>query len=246
MKYQEQYDAQRQIWYRPGTNDTWIYDEIEKDYRLGREQFNSNEIAMDIGSHAGYFTKKLVEMGIGHVYLFEPQPDNLVLCSKNLENYKDKIEISEKAVWNKSNETLFINELGVNSGGNSVLSTGPIAVKSISFDEIIEKATNNFKNRIKILKIDTEGSEWPILFTSKYLGFIDIIVGEVHEFGKNGRIVPDSLKSLGLSNFTIEEFKRFIVLKGFSFAVTQNTGFYYIPFKAKNRRQGVNDHRRGR
>jgi len=40
----------------------------------------------------------------------------------------------------------------------------------------------NKGNRVRLLKIDCEGSEFPILYTSKMLEYVDEIVGELHFF----------------------------------------------------------------
>jgi hypothetical protein len=47
----------------------------------------------------------------------------------------------------------------------------------------VDRATNNGEHRVRLLKLDCEGAEWPILLTSQRLGLIDEICGEFHEIG---------------------------------------------------------------
>jgi hypothetical protein len=49
-------------------------------------------------------------------------------------------------------------------------------VNSIPFDHILAKFEH-----VKLLKLDCEGSEFPILLTSKLLSKVDRIIGEYHE-----------------------------------------------------------------
>jgi hypothetical protein len=66
------------------------------------------------------------------------------------------------------------------------------AVPAISLDQILRQFA-----RVKLLKLDCEGSEFPILFTSRELHRVEEIVGEVHEIGQEsmallhpGALVP--------------------------------------------------------
>jgi hypothetical protein len=58
---------------------------------------------------------------------------------------------------------------------NTFGNEGPI-VKAVSLDEIVDAARS-----IRFLKIDCEGSEWPILYTCTKLDQIQEIAGEYHE-----------------------------------------------------------------
>ena len=69
-------------------------------------------------------------------------------------------------------------------------------VPAVGLDEILSKF-----ERVTLLKLDCEGSEFPILLTSRELARVDEIVGEVHEIGPElmPRLIPaarvGSLKS---------------------------------------------------
>src|SRR5260370_13960292 len=89
-------------------------------------------------------------------------------------------------------------------------------VPVILFDELILQATKQGQKRIRLLKIDCEGSEWPILFTSKTLHLIDEIYGEFHEIGGEHDILqPEKLSLQGFERFTIHELLHFLDQKNF-------------------------------
>ena len=69
-----------------------------------------------------------------------------------------------------------------NSGGGTIIweTDGPF-VETIPFDSVIEAVSRGGARRIDLVKIDCEGSEFPILLTSSKLRHIDRIVGEYHE-----------------------------------------------------------------
>src|SRR5205085_1196267 len=71
----------------------------------------------------------------------------------------------------------------VNTGGGSVVWGLGEPVAKIAFDDLVDLATNRGERRIRLLKLDCEGAEWPILLTSRRLHLIDEIVVEFHELG---------------------------------------------------------------
>jgi hypothetical protein len=71
----------------------------------------------------------------------------------------------------------------VNTGNGSVVWGSGEPVAKIAFDEIVDRVTNHGERRVRLLKLDCEGAEWPILLTSQRLGLIDEICGEFHEIG---------------------------------------------------------------
>jgi hypothetical protein len=71
----------------------------------------------------------------------------------------------------------------LNTGNGSVIWGSGEPVAKIAFDEIVDRVTNRGEHRVRLLKLDCEGAEWPILLTSQRLGLIDEICGEFHEIG---------------------------------------------------------------
>jgi FkbM family methyltransferase len=73
------------------------------------------DVVLDLGANIGYWTCLLAELvgDKGHVYAFEPEPNNFQLLKKNVEinNYKN-VTLEQKAVSNKTGKTrLFISNV---------------------------------------------------------------------------------------------------------------------------------------
>jgi hypothetical protein len=71
----------------------------------------------------------------------------------------------------------------VNTGNGSVVWGSGEPVAKLAFDEIVDRATNGGECRVRLLKLDCEGAEWPILLSSQRLELISEICGEFHEIG---------------------------------------------------------------
>ena len=235
-----QYDKKLDAYFRYGSLDRCIFDQIKKvdEYMLKEESFTSFDIALDIGGHIGFFARTILNLGAGYVHLYEISPQNIELCKINLQKYSKQVSINHLAVWNKTGQTLYFDEFpnwgnDVNTGGCDVFSGGKIAVQTISLDQIITEITNNGKKRIKILKIDAEGSEWPILLQSQMLDQVDMIVGELHEYGgQYDNLSPHSIGLPGYSKFTRLEFEDLMILHKFKLKMDRHLRWGHIPFKA--------------
>lgn len=72
---------------------------------------------------------------------------------------------------------------GINTGDNYIaFQKTDYPVNSIGLDKEIENILNIecSERRIKLIKLDCEFAEYPILFTSKKLSMVDYICGEYH------------------------------------------------------------------
>jgi hypothetical protein len=110
----------------------------------------------------------------------------------------------------------------LNTGDGSVVWGLGEPVAKIAFDDVVDLATNRGERRVRLLKLDCEGAEWPIVLTSRRLHLIDEIVGEFHELGgpflEIGENRPSNahvFHSDRVAGFTIEELVRFLRDAGF-------------------------------
>src|SRR5262249_28055223 len=83
-----------------------------------------------------------------------------------------------------------------------------------TFEDAIDRATDNGVRRVSLMKIDCEGAEFPILLTSNRLGCIDRIVGEYHELRAE---LPRHVRLAGCEQFAVESLVA--RLEAFGFAV---------------------------
>ncbi len=159
-------------------NDIWL-----SNVYCEEQEIQGGDVVIDIGAHVGVFSLFAAYRG-ARVYSFEPYPPNYSLLLDNLlvNAVHNRVSPFNVAVWHQRGEAL----LGVdeaNMGAHSLLKvTGQrLAVKAVTLDEIF--AGHSIEN-CRLLKIDAEGAEYPILYTSppELLARIEMISCEYHQF----------------------------------------------------------------
>ena len=179
--------------FRPGTNDRHVWDSVvARNEYFVPERFVTDDVVIDVGLHIGSFSSLVLARGAGKVYAYEADSENYRIACRHLQRFGSRIEMENRAVCRSDvpPDHLFFSGYGtfngkvVNTGGGNVLwATEGMKVPTIAFDNVLDRASEQGRRRIRLLKLDCEGSEYPILFTSKNLEFIDEIVGEFHEIG---------------------------------------------------------------
>ncbi len=210
--------------FRPGTQDRSVFVSVNRDneYRLP-DSFEPDDVIVDIGTHIGSFCYAALRRGANHVFGFEAEKSNYEQASENLRSFGERVRLRNAAVW-RSDETVEkltftpSHEEGHTAGGNVWSGSGE-EVDAVAFDEVIREATDGGTRRVKMLNMDCEGSEFPILFTSRMLHLVDDIRGEFHEFGgeHDPHSIPESAGVPGFERFTINELSN--VLRGAGFTV---------------------------
>lgn len=169
--------------FRPNTWDEniWISVYEKNEYQLP-EQLDPETIVFDVGMHIGSFSKACLDRGAGKVIGFEPFKDNFDIAVANLQGYPGRMFFDNRAVWRSDDVPAELyyakgsNES--NTGSGTVVNTSTDRrVGSVKLDELIKN-----EPYVTLLKLDCEGSEWSILFTSKELSRVDQIIGEYHEY----------------------------------------------------------------
>jgi len=142
---------------REGTSDTFIYKEIFLDqcYKECLQKIDKDSIVIDVGSYIGLFSC-YVSPHCKKIYAYEPVKENY---SQGLKNTTGKnIELLNKAVWS-SNE-----EKKCDINGNTLnFGQGLETIQTINLEKIF--AENNIP-QCDLLKIDVEGCEYEILFST--------------------------------------------------------------------------------
>jgi FkbM family methyltransferase len=213
---------------RPGTLDWAILKSVvlENEYRLP-EQLHPENIIVDIGMHIGTFCYAALLRGAQHVHGFEAEQENFRLAASNLKPFGDRVSTHHGAVWrsDRKGDSLFHQgsrdaSLGSNTGGGSIFwSTTGEKLDVLAFDDIIHAVTDNGRKRVHLLKIDCEGSEFPILLTARSLHLIDNIRGEFHEMGDgtcNPVPIPAIAQVEGVSPFTVGALVQCLERAGFT------------------------------
>jgi hypothetical protein len=97
-------------------------------------------------------------------------------------------------------------------------------VEVVSLDGILEQF-----ERVKLLKLDCEGSEFPILLTSRRLGRVERIVGEIHECQEVlMRQLPAASRVLGYRDYRAENIVEYLESFGFLVSVRASGERIYL------------------
>ncbi|HEV7505248.1 MAG TPA: FkbM family methyltransferase [Thermoanaerobaculia bacterium] len=185
---------------RPGTGDRGICHLVvhRNEYRLPA-RLGESDLVVDIGAHVGSFAYAALLRGSRRVWAVEADAENVRMAHQNLAPFLTRGEATllHGAVWRSDANDDVLRFSGypgyeglprlqgiVNTGGGSVIWAGEgTVVPKLAFDDLMARVTGEGKERVRLVKLDCEGSEWPILLTSRTLGWIDEICGEFHEIG---------------------------------------------------------------
>jgi FkbM family methyltransferase len=234
-------DGMSAAWtFRNGTLDRAIFNGVVvfNEYQLP-SGFASDDVVIDVGAHIGSFAEAVLSRGCADVYCIEPDPSNFAIAAANLRPYIDngRARLVRAAVWrsDQNSDELYLDgyhafprsypgmEGITNTGSGSVIWGRGEPVAKVAFDEIVDLVTNNGRKRVRLLKLDCEGAEWPILLTSQRLDRITEICGEFHEIGGTfpeiGEDRPANAPRFALANvarFTIDVLVRHLTDAGFT------------------------------
>ena len=204
---------------RPDTWDQLIYEHIVGG-EYGSIDFQDKVVA-DIGAHIGSFSLLAATKGARQVLAFEAGSDNFDYLSRNCIDWPN-VKCTRAAVWASGTTDTALSwrppDLAENTGGGSVLNCAKVAglaisdqgqeqVPVIGLDDIIDSV-----GVIDLLKIDAEGSEYPILFGSRKLNHVCEIVGEYHDL--SGIRTPENLA--GQPSWSIDGLVHYLSEQGFS------------------------------
>jgi FkbM family methyltransferase len=188
-------------WVRPRTDFErsligWVVTDDE--YGVTRRRFGATDVIIDVGAHIGVFSVLCHELGSRSIRAFEADPatfDRLREVVAPLEG----ISADPRAVFRSDDlgagpPLRASGGIGPNTGASNVMFDGrpfdvhhqllgdrmrdaPVA-GVVALDEVLATV-----GRVTLLKLDCEGSEYPILLSSRLLRQVDEIVGEYHVIG---------------------------------------------------------------
>jgi FkbM family methyltransferase len=167
---------------------------FDDEYELGNETFQPRDVIVDVGAHIGAFSYWCYLKGSRAIHCYEPSERNFQILERNLAG--KAVERRRVAVWRSdkqdAGELRLSGPATENTAEATVMAAGTgidfarqqmfegcdraEAVPCVALDDILDRF-----ERVALLKIDCEGSEFPILLTSRCLHKVERIVGEIHE-----------------------------------------------------------------
>ena len=175
------------------------------DYLLNNFNNIESKIFVDIGANLGIASIILAKQNPNSViYSFEPCKKTYNILINNIKlNNLNNVKAYNLAVTKPGIEKLKLYKHFLHSGANTTYGNNNIdshtsfksgyeEVECISFDDIIK---NNNIDSIELLKIDCEGAEYDILYSSEYFknNYIKNMVGEFHKLNWNINEDPNKL-----------------------------------------------------
>lgn len=192
-----------------------------------------DKVVFDIGAHIGGFTEYALNNGAAKVFSFEANKENFPHLQENITD--KRAFLFNGAAWFESGKTLGFqfSSNNINTGGGNVRSLvdNENSVTTIGLEDIV----NEYEiDEIAVMKMDCEGSEFPILYgsTDNFLSKVRIIVGEYHNAKTNSGIYE--LYDFDESHQpNIEQLRRYLTVKGFRITKTKRSTNELGIFKAE-------------
>lgn len=170
-----------------GFGDAYIQSELE---HLGYYSFPQGaEVVVDVGGHIGIYSRYAARHARQVIYV-EPHPENVTLARQNFAWWNlTNVEIIQGALTYEADAEFHPYVPDNNTGGSQILPRGatpfanacqhgpPIRVETVTLETIRQRFG---LDRIDILKLDCEGSEYSILCQAD-LTPVTYIVGEWHK-----------------------------------------------------------------
>lgn len=162
--------------------------------------FEPGDVVLDVDAHVGewsiYLAKRYPFL---RIIALEPQPAVCQLLHRNIErNGVYNIEVHNVAVAGEDGTVELRYNLSSNSGGSSCYITGDDGESTIVLAWSLDSIFDRFDiDRLKLLKIDCEGSEYEVLYNFSRLDRVDNLIGEFHE--------NDTLREMGYSGDDLED-----------------------------------------
>ena len=200
------------------------------EYGIFREPLRATDVVIDVGAHIGSFSFACREAGSRNIHAFEAYPENYQRLRGNVKSLSG-IHVSQLAVFRSDVDVEVLKHSGPrgsNTGAGSVLyggglfdnesrefkspdPVGVVTAGTIALDSILGRF-----ERVKVMKVDCEGSEFPILFTSRLLSRVERIVGEFHEVPKDEmQFVAPEARVSGVEEYTMTALAECLHAAGF-------------------------------
>jgi FkbM family methyltransferase len=145
-----------------------------------------HDTILDIGANSGAFSYSCLRRGAGKVVACEPIQRSADQCETNCRpavGEGQTFAVVSRAVWRSDVENpveVLLSSHEHDNRSTSMTSmirpaTNGIKAETIGLDELLVSLAS-----VHILKIDCEGAEWPVLYTSQELHRCEYIIGEYH------------------------------------------------------------------
>jgi FkbM family methyltransferase len=221
---------------RDGTFDDDIWESVASEYPTLPTSFEPGEVVLDIGCHTGALCSLAARRG-ATVVGYEANQENLELGRFNLANYPS-VTLHHAAVWRSDlaepAQLMFTPHIDTaNTGGGSVLfpseqdhwrarpregsppAPDEVALSSHPVDAVPLDRVLLELGPVRFMKLDVEGSEFPILLTATRLDLVAAVAGEYHELSEEAMALLSPAARVGEERYTAALLRRRLEAAGF-------------------------------
>jgi FkbM family methyltransferase len=177
-------------WRARETFDGAVYQAVARANEYGLpEAFGPADRVLDVGGHVGAFAHACLLRGAGRVWSVEPAAANQEALRRHLAAFARQARwaLVPAALWAGPPRTVLVGPAGdAGLAGRAVLpdagagADGAEAALALDLDTLVLLATDQGAARLRLLKLDCEGAEWPALAAATRLDLVDEVVGEAH------------------------------------------------------------------
>jgi FkbM family methyltransferase len=157
-------------------DEIWSCVALQNEYDLP-DSFAARDIILDVGAHTGSFVKACHERGSRAIHAFEPHAENFQLALSNV-GALEGVSLYEGAVLEKARSARlgrFARTIPKENTGAVMVLNEPGGVNGYAIDTLLEQL-----DFVKLMKLDCEGGEWPILEHLKQWQRLGAVCGEYH------------------------------------------------------------------
>lgn len=164
---------------------SWAYASIAREigaqYYSKDIEINDGDVIVDIGAHVGIFSiYYAIKYPNARIFSYEPSNRNFSNLEKSIEHNRVNNIKAHHAGVSSDGRTITIAQSDENSGASSRFINGNIKfeVGTVTLNDIFKEVGG----RVKILKIDCEGSEYEVLNEAglALLKNVEYVMGELH------------------------------------------------------------------
>jgi FkbM family methyltransferase len=169
------------VYVRDKSDDRSIWTSVVNDDEYRIDNLNPEDVVLDIGMHTGSFCARAYLAGSRRIYGFEVDTENFRLAQANVASMAQVYNVAVVRSDDRRNDPVYYTghipmEHELNTGVGTVFGDATDRqVPTAALDAIIKQI-----KPVRLIKIDTEGSEYPIIMGSRLIRQVGEIVGEWH------------------------------------------------------------------
>lgn len=168
------------VYVRDRSDDRSVWTSVLNDDEYRIDNLKPDDIVLDIGMHTGSFCARAYVAGSRIIYGFEVDTENFRLAQANVGTLAQVHNAAVVRSDDRRGDPVYYTghipmSHELNTGVGTIFGESGTPAPTVSLDEILAQLPS-----IRLMKLDTEGSEYPILYTSTYLFKVQEMVGEWH------------------------------------------------------------------